>query len=97
MSYYEKYLKYKIKYLKFINNVNKLKGGYSCEYKKGLEYISEGKIQLAIESFKEADKKQDDNMARQHLFDIYTIGREGIPIDLCKANEYLEKIFVFLK
>jgi len=92
MSYYKKYLKYKIKYFKFINNVNKLKGGNSKEYIEGLSHINNGEIKLAITKFEQADKKNDDNMARQHLFDIYTIGREGIPIDLCKANEYLEKI-----
>jgi len=90
MSYFTKYLKYKIKYIKYINNVNKLKGG-TTEYIEGLRHINNGQIQLAIKKFEEADRKND-NMARQHLFDIYTIGREGILIDLDKANQYLEKI-----
>jgi len=88
MSYYNKYLKYKYKYLDY---KNKLSGG-SKEYEEGLDNIRNGNIQLAIDCFNNAIDKKYNEMALQHLFDIYSIGREGVNIDLCKADYYLEKI-----
>jgi hypothetical protein len=94
MTYEEKYTKYKQKYLNLLYKINVLKGGDRGEdlYLEGLALLDQTKILEAVRKFEEAARTYNNMNALNHLFDIYLLGRLGVPKNPIRCLEIKEQI-----